>query len=183
MDLWLWLVRAGLGLRCVHQWVIPNDAQPWGQSRERGMESSSLLFWRGEKRQEHFALPLLVDEGNLCAPRISQMSLRESWEVRASFSASPARTLASSLSLIFIHVCFPPGNFYQSIQPARLLPVGTGLKLTCPPGSRNGSDCGAWPGRRFRSWRESTWHEAKSYLMMLSCFWSEHTADWRGEQK
>lgn len=103
-----------------------------------------------------FALPLLVDEGNLCAPRISQMSLRESWEVRASFSASPARTLASSLSLIFIHVCFPPGNFYQSIQPAWLLPVGTGLKLTCPPGSRNGSDCGAWPGRRFRSWREST---------------------------
>lgn len=93
------------------------------------MESPSLLFWRGE---EHFALPLLGDEGNLCAPRISQMSPRESWEVRASFSASPARTLASSLSLIFIHVCFPPGNFFRSVQPAQLLPMGTGPKLTFP---------------------------------------------------
>lgn len=63
------------------------------------------------------------------------MSPRESCEVRASFSASPARTLASSLSLIFIHVCLPPGNFYQSIQPVHLLPMGTGPKLTCPHSS------------------------------------------------
>lgn len=104
--------------------------------RERGMESPSLLFWRGEKWQEHFALPLLGDEGNLCAPRISQMSPRESWEVRVNVSASPARPLAASLSLIFIHACFPPGNFYQSIQPAQSLPAGTGPKPTRPPSSR-----------------------------------------------
>lgn len=104
--------------------------------RKGGVDSLSLLFWRGEKHQEHFALLLLGDEGNRCVPSMSQMSPRENWEEKASFSAFPARTLASSLSLIFIHVCFPPGNFYQSIQPARLLPVGTGPKLTCPPSSR-----------------------------------------------
>lgn len=73
--------------------------------------------------------------GNLWAPRISQMSPRESWEMKASFSASPARTLASSPSLIFIRVCFPPGKSCQSIQPAQLLPVRMGPKLTCPPSS------------------------------------------------
>lgn len=104
---------------------------------ERGMECPSLLFRRGKTRQEHFVPLLLGDQSNLCAPRISQMSPREGWEGRrAGFSASPARTLASSLSFIFIRVRFPPGNSYQSVQPARLLAVGTGPELHCPPSSR-----------------------------------------------
>lgn len=99
------------------------------------MEGASLPLRSGEKWQEYFAVPVVGDKGNLWAPRISQMSPREGWEMKASFSASPARTLASSPSLIFIRVCFPPGKSCQSIQPAQLLPVRMGPKLTCPPSS------------------------------------------------
>lgn len=106
----------------------------------RGMECPSLLFRRGETRQERFVPLLLGDESNLCAPRISQMSPRESWEGRrASSSASPARTLASSLSFIFIRVCFPPGNSYQSVQPAQW---GQGQSSAALPA----------PGERERLW-------------------------------
>lgn len=60
------------------------------------------------------------------------MSLEGVWEVKVSSSALPARTFASSLSFIFIPVCFLPWNFYQSIQPSQLLTMGIGAKLTCP---------------------------------------------------
>lgn len=107
-----WPERAGAGLRCVQQSVLPSEAQLRGHSQERGMECPSWLFWRGEKHPEHFALLQLGGEGRVCAPRISQVSPREGWELRASFSASHARTLASSFSLIFIHVC----NSHQGIS-------------------------------------------------------------------
>lgn len=70
-------------------------------------------------------VPVFVDGSDLCAPRISWVSPSESWEVRVSFSASSARTSASSLPLISLCV-FPTREFL-----ARLLPLGTGPKLPC----------------------------------------------------
>lgn len=85
----------------------------------------------------------------------------------------------------YFHTCvFPTREFLPEHSTRTVAPRGDRAKANLPSQLReNGSDCGAWPGRRFRSRRESTWHEAKSYLMTLSCFWSEHTADWKGEQK
>lgn len=151
-----WPEGAGAEPRCVQHWVILNEAQLRGHSQERGMECPSWPFQRGEKLPERFALLQLGDEGNVCAPRMSQVSPREAWEVRASFSASHARTLASSLSLIFIHMC----NSHQEIS------TRVSNQLSCSLWGQgqgnlssqlweNGNACGVWLGTRFRSWRKA----------------------------
>lgn len=147
------------------------------------MHSSEVTLRRGERWQEYFAVPVVGHRGNLQPPRISQMSPRESWEMRASFSASSARTLASSPSLIFIRVCFPPGNSCQSIQPAQLLPVGTGPKPTCPPSSgRTGAAVVLAQGGGSGVGGEAR-EERPSLISLCYPVFDQSTHQWRGERK
>lgn len=113
----------------------------------KGVECPSWLFWRGEKHPE--PLPCCSgDGGKVCAPSMSQVSLREGWQVGASFSASYARALASRLSLIFIHLC----NSHQGIstrasnQQSHSL-WGQGQGNLPSQLWENGNACGAWLGR------------------------------------
>lgn len=55
--------------------------------------------------------------------------------MRASFSASHARTLASSLSLIFIHGVIPTREFLPEHSTSTVAPRGDRAKATCPPSS------------------------------------------------